>query len=344
MPANIAAIQNALRSYDPIRTTESRIQVMPENGKVILTGHVSSQAIKQMAAHLAHSVAGVQEVENSLIADTEIEQSVAWALATDDRTRLTTERITINVQLGNVMVKGPVLSAEVREAAEEILRGVPGVIEATNDLYVSEALRAEMEAKERAKRAAASAASAAAEAAAAPSTTPSAAPSVAATDLPGWALKPKSDWTKEDFKAFAVAKRAAKKGEGPPVEELLKAGEQARSGAATSAAAPEPTSDLPSWALKPKSDWAKEDFKAFAVAKRAAKKGEGPPVEELLKAGEQARSAAATSAAAPEPTSDLPSWATKPKSQWSKEEFRAYAKAKREAKKSGEELPPIPKE
>ncbi len=70
------------------------------------------------------------------------------------------------------------------------------------------------------------------------------------------------------------------------MEDLLKAGEQARAGGGTVAA---PAADLPGWALKPKAEWSKEEFKAFATAKRAAKKGEGPAVEDLLKAGEQAR-------------------------------------------------------
>ncbi len=128
------------------------------------------------------------------------------------------------------------------------------------------------------------------------------------------------------------------------MEELLAAGERARAGVAD-LAAPEP--DLPGWALKAKADWSKEEFKAFAMAKRAAKKGDAPPVEELLAAGERARAGVADQAVAAEPAksaaaTDLPAWATKPKSDWAKEDFRAYAKAKREAKQSGEELPPIP--
>ncbi|NOZ07173.1 MAG: BON domain-containing protein [Chloroflexi bacterium] len=228
MPANVALIQHVLQDYDPIRTTESQIAVTPENGKVILTGHVPSLAIKQLAAQLTSGVPGVQEVENSLVADTEVEQAVSWALATDPRTRLTTERIQISAWLGHVILKGPVLTEAVREAAGEIVRAIHGVSEVDNDLYESEALRAEIEAKERARKAAAEAAAAKAAA-----ETPTVAPSTAAApvaDLPGWALKPKADWSKEDFRAFAMAKRAAKKGEGPPVEELLKAGEQARAG------------------------------------------------------------------------------------------------------------------
>jgi len=232
MPANATRIQNVLQDYDPIRTTESQIAVTPENGKVILTGHVPSLAIKQLAARLASGVSGVQKVENSLIADTEVEQAVAWALATDPRTRLTTERIQISVWLGRVMLKGPVLTEAVREAAEEIAGAVPGVSGLDNDLYESEALRAEVEAKERAKKAAAEATAAEAAAEATAKAPPPAATATAApgTELPGWALKPKAEWSKEEFRAFAMAKRAAKKGEGPAVEDLLKAGEQARAG------------------------------------------------------------------------------------------------------------------
>jgi len=285
MPANVALIQNVLQDYDPIRTTESQIAVTSENGKAILSGHVPSLAIKQLAARLTSSVPGVQEVENSLVADTEVEQAVAWALATDPRTRLTTERIQISVWLGHVMLKGPVLTEAVREAAEEIARAIPGVSELDNDLHESEALRAEVEAKERARKAAAEAATAKA-AAETPAVVPSTAAAAPVADLPSWALKPKAEWSKAEFKAFAMAKRAAKKGEGPAVEDLLKAGEQARAGGGTAAA---PVADLPSWALKPKAEWSKAEFKAFAMAKRAAKKGEGPAVEDLLKAGEQAR-------------------------------------------------------
>ena len=293
MSAIVSAVQEALGRYDPIRVTKSHIEVIPKDGKVTLSGHVLTVAIKQMAAYLAAGVTGVEEVENSLVADSEIEQAVAWALATDERTRLTTERIQINALLGHVMLKGPVLSEGVVLAAAVIVRAVAGVTDVTNRLEVSKALQAEMEARERAKREAEEAAAlaeaaakAAAEAAAAAKKAAAVAAAIPATDLPGWALKAKADWSKEEFKAFAMAKRAAKKGDAPPVEELLAAGERARAGVADQAVAAEP-----------------------------------------------AKSAAAT---------DLPAWATKPKSDWAKEDFRAYAKAKREAKQSGEELPPIP--
>ncbi|HBY93555.1 MAG TPA: hypothetical protein DEP84_06225 [Chloroflexi bacterium] len=201
--------------------------------------------------------------------------------------------------------------------------------------------------------------------------TDSAPPSPAVTadtsNLPSWALKPKEQWSKEEFQAHAKARSAFKKGEGPNPDDLIAQGQAALAtapSASSAAVQAEPTVDLaalearyPAWALKPKEEWAAEDFKAQASAKSAFKKGEGPDpktiIEEAQAAFEKAKAEAfknlpaeevqpATAAPPPDTIAreippellgNYPAWALKPKEQWSPDEFKAHAKAKSAFKK-----------
>ena len=70
-----------------MRTSRPEITVTVDDGVVTLSGYVSSASIKGMASILAGSVDGVSEVVNELLADPDLERSVALALAQDERTR-----------------------------------------------------------------------------------------------------------------------------------------------------------------------------------------------------------------------------------------------------------------
>jgi hypothetical protein len=121
------AVLEALWEYDPIRHFELPIEVKVQDGVVELRGYVRTRTSKTVAGELARSVPGVRQVQNNLISDTELDMAVAMALANDERTREYCPQILVRVMLGTVHLVGHVPSAEVKAAAEEVARSVPGV-------------------------------------------------------------------------------------------------------------------------------------------------------------------------------------------------------------------------
>lgn len=372
------AVERAIQSFDPIRSGDTDIQIEVEDGTVALYGYVRNRMMKNIASQLAASVLSGRELRNVLISDDDLEITIATAIEAAGDGYLTPVPIQVRVLRGHCVLRGVVPSESTRDELERITYAVPGVLEVANALEVDpaaiERVVAPKKAAARKKRAATSAVEA----------TVGGKP-VTAADLPAWALRPKEEWTKEDYRARAQAKMAFKRGEGPDPKELEQAGAILRGGASAPteettpaeaegatgmtaqppelvevpAAAETPpelvtdtappsidavdTGDLPSWALKPKEQWSKEEFQAHARARSAFKKGEGPDPEELIARGQaaQASAPAATGAAAPAaPAVDLaalqakyPAWALKPKEEWGPEDFKAQAQAKSAFKK-----------
>jgi osmotically-inducible protein OsmY len=118
------SVQEALEAYSPLRTSRPNITVTVDDGVVTLSGYVSSTSIKGMAAILAGSVGGVRQVVNNLLADPDLERSVALALAQDERTRPL--RIRVRSEVGYVQLQGQVSGEEVAETALEVARTVEG--------------------------------------------------------------------------------------------------------------------------------------------------------------------------------------------------------------------------
>jgi osmotically-inducible protein OsmY len=131
-----AAVLEALYSFDPIRSSFSLIDVRESNGMVELRGCVATRMIKAMATDLALSVPGVRDVDNRLIADSDIDVAVAEAIACDNRTHLTSTQVASRSTQSIVRLAGWVPSAEVKMAVEEVVRGVLGVRDVVNDLEI----------------------------------------------------------------------------------------------------------------------------------------------------------------------------------------------------------------
>ncbi len=372
------SVERVLLQYDPIRTGETAIHVDVRNGSVVLRGYVRTENMKFAAEELASRVAGVQHVENELISDSALEIAVAEALEEADGGWLAPLPVQIRAIKGHVMLRGPVPCESAREEIKRIALQVPGVLDVHDYMDVNPGwIERVLAPKKRRKRRRAGAGG--------PQQAIVGGRPVTAEDLPAWALKPKEEWTPEDFKARAKAKMAFKRGEGPDPKELEEAGRILRQSAAATAEAPAeeegeedlfgfeaapatqpqaaeaaPTTpgeipesvlaelkkEFPAWALKPKEEWAPEDYKAFAKAKSAFKKGEGPDPNQVreqaqakLKEALGATQKAAAQGAA-QATQDprkaalmalraqFPDWALKPRRLWTADDFREAAEAK----------------
>lgn len=130
------AVREALYESEPLRQSKAPITVAAVNGVITLTGNVRTQTHIDFATTLARRTAGVRGVRSQLVADTDIENEVAIALAMDPRTRLTTDRVAVTALLGSVMLSGPVDTPDQKAAAIEMARGVRGVWEVVDGLTV----------------------------------------------------------------------------------------------------------------------------------------------------------------------------------------------------------------
>ena len=95
---------------------------------------VPNVAAKRQAEVIARSLEGVIDIENALTTDTSIVAHVTDALSTDFRTNVAIVGV-IN-ERGIVTLKGQVNDPDTREAAEEIVRRQPGVVDVINSLEV----------------------------------------------------------------------------------------------------------------------------------------------------------------------------------------------------------------
>lgn len=138
------AVEGALWRYDPIRQTNTRIDVSADDGVVHLDGNVRSAIIKSIATRLALDVPGVVRVVNRLVADPEIERDVAMRMALDPEIEVTTDKVTVTAQSGSVVLGGRLFAATQAEA--DALRDrigamaatVPGVREVINEIEAIE--------------------------------------------------------------------------------------------------------------------------------------------------------------------------------------------------------------
>ena len=156
---------------------------------------------------------------------------------------------------------------------------------------------------------------------------------------PAWALKPKEEWSKSDFKAQMKAKRAFKKGDGEDPNVIV---EQAQAAFKAVMAPFEALKEqYPEWALKPKEEWSKKDFKAQMKAKRAFKKGEGEDPKVIAENAQAALKAAMSGgkkkkrkpknskeAAIAAVREKYPGWAILQRKQWAGVDFSEAADAR----------------
>jgi len=136
----IQAVHDALRRYDPIRSSDSPIHVASSDGSVTLTGLVRSRPMKVMAEVLARRVPGVTGVENQLFTDTDIETAIAQELAMNERLCQAGGAIRVKSILGTVYLSGDVAAQsgeeaeELKDLAAGVAENTPGVIRVINDI------------------------------------------------------------------------------------------------------------------------------------------------------------------------------------------------------------------
>lgn len=134
-------VRDALEKYAPIRIWGHNIQIDAHAGTVTLLGIARSHTVKEIAERLVRGVKGVSAVQNKLVVDFDIEIDVAQALASDPRTRAGFPGILVGVVFGITYLKGIVASAEIKSAATEITRRVPGVRLVSNELITLPTLK-----------------------------------------------------------------------------------------------------------------------------------------------------------------------------------------------------------
>lgn len=101
--------------------------ITAHNGQVDLAGQVRTRATKERAESAARQVPGVTAVKSSVLVDTDLEIAVAGALGADPRTVKSFPGILVGSQFGEMVLRGWVASAEVKQAAQQIAATVPGV-------------------------------------------------------------------------------------------------------------------------------------------------------------------------------------------------------------------------
>lgn len=124
----------ALFNYPRLRVDLGGMRVRAIDGTVYLLGHVSSDLNSHIAQDQLAGIAGLGEVKNDLVTDTDLAANVAAALAQDPRTR--GQHIGVYPDLGTINLRGVVRAPEAREAAQMVAGGVPGVARVVNELTV----------------------------------------------------------------------------------------------------------------------------------------------------------------------------------------------------------------
>ncbi len=116
------------------------IDIETTDGVVTLSGTVDHLLAKEQAEKIAENMKGVLDVENLLIVkpvsrtDDEIRDDVIDALAVDPATD--SYEIKVSVDVGVVTLSGVVESMAEKKLAEDVVKGVKGVIGVANDIAV----------------------------------------------------------------------------------------------------------------------------------------------------------------------------------------------------------------
>ncbi len=138
----VTAVRDALDQYTPIHIWGDGVQIDAHSGTVVLSGVTRSRSAKETAGRIAQAVKGVSAVDNRLVVDADVELAIAQALAADPRTRGAFPGILVGVVFGITFLKGAVPTAEMKAAAEEIARQIPGVKSVSNELATTQDVKA----------------------------------------------------------------------------------------------------------------------------------------------------------------------------------------------------------
>jgi osmotically-inducible protein OsmY len=116
----------ALRGVSGLGEAELRaVRLEVEDGKVVLSGNVATSRAAEAVEDALSRVSCVLGIESRLVADPDVETSVASALAQDPSTQ--GERFVVHSRLGRVTLEGRV-KAKAAQAAVEVAQEVAGVV------------------------------------------------------------------------------------------------------------------------------------------------------------------------------------------------------------------------
>jgi osmotically-inducible protein OsmY len=127
-------VTQALYDYPRLRIDLRGMRVRTADGDVWLIGHVSSDLNSRVAEDQLVGIAGLADVHNELMTDTDLASEVAAALAQDARTR--GQHIGVYPVLGEVRLRGTVKTQGAKDAATQVASAVPGAERVVNDLHV----------------------------------------------------------------------------------------------------------------------------------------------------------------------------------------------------------------
>ena len=116
-------VRKVLWEYEPLRATKPRLVVQVEGGRVTLSGRMRTLAMKEISEYLLRRLDGVNAVRNDVVADPEVIQAVADALATDPD--LGPLCIRVDARDGDVVLAGDVPSEALAERALDAASRVP---------------------------------------------------------------------------------------------------------------------------------------------------------------------------------------------------------------------------
>ena len=137
-------VEGELWAFDPLRVSNTVLQVSAEGGVVTLDGNVRGDMMKSVAGQLAARVDGVTEVRNRLVSDPVLESDIAMAIAMDPDCGVFTDELTISsllgvVYLGGLIARESLEDAEAaRDRAVEVAAEVPGVRDLANAIRVAQ--------------------------------------------------------------------------------------------------------------------------------------------------------------------------------------------------------------
>jgi len=106
----LAAVEQALWRYAPVRSRDLQLAwSLDAAGVLTLSGFAPSHTIKDTLLEIAASVPGVSRVEDRVMADPDLEVSIAQALSVDPKTAdLPPGSVQVFAQTGNVVLVGDV--------------------------------------------------------------------------------------------------------------------------------------------------------------------------------------------------------------------------------------------
>jgi magnesium and cobalt transporter len=107
------------------------LKVDVDGGFVRLSGRVRTTELKQAAEELAASTRGVLAVDNNVIADDELAARIEAELRASG---VQLEDLEVSVLLGQVRLRGRAATPADRDAADRLVRAVPGVESVANEL------------------------------------------------------------------------------------------------------------------------------------------------------------------------------------------------------------------